>query len=171
RLPVCTRRRQAGTDPRDRRSPRAQAGQRIGGAFGTVHTGRSCETRRATRQRRRRVGRCSVGRFPARRTRIGRGPLRRLRRQRHACGIEQPVCAVGRVGSASCADETNRACRVVGVRQKRLTATYDSNAGSFFFTAAFFSATYSGNPSLPYGGVASPRISGDRYLRAAAVIP
>ena len=34
--------------------------------------------------------------------------------------------------------------------------------GSFFFTATFFSATYFGRPSRPYGGGASPRISGSR---------
>src|SRR5690348_17796652 len=40
-----------------------------------------------------------------------------------------------------------------------------SNAGSFFRTGAFFRVTYSGNPFFPYGGGASPRMSGDRYAR------
>ena len=39
---------------------------------------------------------------------------------------------------------------------------YASKAGSFFFTATFFSVTYFGSPSDPYGNGASPLISGAR---------
>lgn len=37
-----------------------------------------------------------------------------------------------------------------------------SNGGSLFLAATFFSVTYSGKPSRPYGGGASPRIRGSR---------
>ena len=51
-------------------------------------------------------------------------------------------------------------------------AYVDSFQGpSFCFTATFFSDTYFGMPSRPYGGGDSPRISGCKYLRAAAVMP
>ena len=48
---------------------------------------------------------------------------------------------------------------------------YASKAGSFFFTATFFSVTYFGSPSDPYGSGASPLISGARYARALSVMP